>query len=635
MRRIALAVVSPLVFMSAIEAALRVSGYGFDAGFFQEREDRVMTNPRYGWQYFPPTIARAPEPLVFSARKQPGVRRTFVLGESAAMGFPDPRFGLARYLAGEKREVINASMTAISSHAIAGIARECARYEADDFVVYMGNNEVIGPYAFAAGPGEARARMWANRFRATQWIGSLIRKPPLEKEWRGMEMFLDRRVRWDDARLEAVYSNFRQNLAEVIRVGRRAGAEVIVCTIAVNLRDCPPFAGEEARAAWKAGDFSRARDLDELRFRADSRINAIIREVAATEGARLVDAEKAIAPDATAFWEHVHLRPEANRALAALIRGGPVRQIEVTAWDRARLARSMRALTGRAPFGPEHRRNFTVPQADYPAAIAAYRQAVSEAPDDLVVGERLAELLQESGDYLGASAEWRRLLGRIPWLPAWRTGLAESLLLQGRQAEARSEYEAALALDAGFLAAHIGLGTVLFQSGRTAEAEARFRRAIEINPNSAQAHHNLGMALGAAGWLDEAIPELESAVRLDPALTRAHYNLAGALARKGLLDRAVAHYLTATELDPNFADAHYDLGAIRARQGKLDEAIRRYREAARANPRHADALNNWGTALARQGRMREAAARFEDALRVDPSHAQARRNLELARRQQR
>lgn len=48
-----------------------------------------------------------------------------------------------------KFEVINAAMTAINSHVVLPIARECASRNEDLWIVYMGNNEVVGPY----GPG--------------------------------------------------------------------------------------------------------------------------------------------------------------------------------------------------------------------------------------------------------------------------------------------------------------------------------------------------------------------------------------------------------------------------------------------------------------------------------------------------
>jgi hypothetical protein len=44
-------------------------------------------------------------------------------------------------------EVINTAMTAINSHVIREIAKDCVRLGADFWVVYAGNNEVVGPLA--------------------------------------------------------------------------------------------------------------------------------------------------------------------------------------------------------------------------------------------------------------------------------------------------------------------------------------------------------------------------------------------------------------------------------------------------------------------------------------------------------
>src|ERR1700756_4319621 len=81
-----------------------------------------------------------------------------------------------------------------------------------------------------------------------------------------------------------------------------------------------------ARAAWRLRDykaarehFLRARDLDTLGFRADSKVNEINRSVAASSRVALVDAEKILsdaAPDGIIgtdlIYEHVHMTPEGN-----------------------------------------------------------------------------------------------------------------------------------------------------------------------------------------------------------------------------------------------------------------------------------------------------------------------------------
>src|SRR5262249_59382118 len=75
--------------------------------------------------------------------------------------------------------------------------------------------------------------------------------------------------------------------------------------------------------------FARARDLDVLRFRTDTSINEIVREVAAagaTNGVRLADAEREFArscpgeaPGEELFLEHVHMNFNGNWLLARVL----------------------------------------------------------------------------------------------------------------------------------------------------------------------------------------------------------------------------------------------------------------------------------------------------------------------------
>ena len=143
----------------AVELGLRVAGAGHPAGFFVPvtGQRAEMTNYALWLALLParhrprPVIGRLPRP------KPAGAYRIFVLGGSAAMGTPEPAFGFGRVLEvlleerypGTDFEVVNAAMAAINSHVVREIARDCARRQPDLFVVYLGNNEVVGPY----GPG--------------------------------------------------------------------------------------------------------------------------------------------------------------------------------------------------------------------------------------------------------------------------------------------------------------------------------------------------------------------------------------------------------------------------------------------------------------------------------------------------
>jgi tetratricopeptide (TPR) repeat protein len=370
----------PALILILIELILRVSGYGYPAGFLLRKKvggrHLCVENLDFGRRFFPTGLERAPLPVLFDAEKPPRTCRIFVLGESAAMGFPAPSFGFARILEtllgarfpNTRFEVVNTAMTAVDSHVVLQIARGCADHHPDLFVVYMGNNEVVGPFGASGILGASspslnliRASIGVKATRTGQLLSNMAQgarriKGP-SSTWNGMEMFAERPVPADDPRMESVYFHFSRNLEDICDAGRSCGAKVVVCTMAGNLKDSPPFGsqpspdlGDRQATEWNGhfeegigreatGDYDGAvacygraariddqradlqfrlarcqlaarrpddarrhfviaRDRDTLRFRADTRINATIRAVASGregDGVYLADVERAFA----------------------------------------------------------------------------------------------------------------------------------------------------------------------------------------------------------------------------------------------------------------------------------------------------------------------------------------------------
>src|SRR6185436_21075498 len=61
-----------------------------------------------------------------------------------------------------------------------------------------------------------------------------------------MEMFVKQQVRQKDPRMARVYSHFGRNLNDIVTIGQRAGARVLVSTVVSNFKDCPPFASQHS-----------------------------------------------------------------------------------------------------------------------------------------------------------------------------------------------------------------------------------------------------------------------------------------------------------------------------------------------------------------------------------------------------
>ena len=253
---------------------------GYPTGFFVriDGKNASASNEKFGWRFFPPSIARIPVVSYVPDDKGPGTYRIFVLGDSAAMGVPEPAFAFARMLRvllenrypGAKFEVVNTAMTAINSNVMVPIAADSARAKPDLFVILVGNNEVVGPYgpgtvlaAYSPSRSLIRAGIWFKSTRTAQLLEKLIsrfRKPDNPREWEGMAMFLGHYVAEDDPRLPTVYANLRGNLAEVCHIARGAGAGVILSTVPVNLKDNAPFVSvhrsglnAENKSRWQIG----------------------------------------------------------------------------------------------------------------------------------------------------------------------------------------------------------------------------------------------------------------------------------------------------------------------------------------------------------------------------------------------
>ena len=230
-----------------------------------------------------------------------------------------------------------------------------------------------------------------KRTRIWQALDSLILKirptdAMQELKWEGMQMFTDHDVSHDDPRMASVYSHYEDNLTDIIEILRNKGIQVLLSSVPVNLRHSAPFLSvhspglsqdqldewreytsngtqrldnddwDNAIASFQAAleidpgyadthfrlatayenlaefdqakaHYERALDLDALRFRADTRINEIIQEVAAevennafsfVDGAAAFEqASQPYQPGWNLLLEHVHYGFSGNHILAA------------------------------------------------------------------------------------------------------------------------------------------------------------------------------------------------------------------------------------------------------------------------------------------------------------------------------
>jgi tetratricopeptide (TPR) repeat protein len=675
----------PLLVMGGIELGLRLGGYGYDTGFFRRIQmngrDFYVPNDKFSYQFFPPALARPLLPVRFAAEKATNSYRIFLFGESAANGDPDPTYGVGRYLQvllrerypGTDFEVICVAITAIDSNAILPIARECARHQGDLWLIYMGNNEMVGPFGAettyglrSPSLGVIRTLLAIKGTRVGQLLDALIRRvrsnSSTPKVWGGMPMFANSRIGHDDpARLRS-YANFEGNLEDILQAAHRTGTPVILSTMAVNLKDCAPFASvhgkgldtnqeslwnktyEEGIALETAGsyrealalyekaanidsryadlqfrigtcdlaltnddkglrDFELARDDDALDFRADTRINSAIKEAASRHAG-----------------QEVYLLDAAN----ALAQSSPD------------------GIPGLNFFYEHVHLNFA---GNYLLALNFAEQVKKLFPNSITVRDKGNWASAELCDRRLAVTVWDRqrvwqpiLFNRISFPPftgqldhaaffkkceaKWNEAKAQ--MNSQTPEQARQMYEQALALAPGDVLLHGDFEQFLEAEGDLPRAVAEAKRGCELLPQNAGTYYYTGNLLVCEGKISEAADYFSRAIAIRSDYAEAQNGMGEILANQQKTTEGIYWFKRAIRANPNYVETYLNLGFLQQGQGKVDAAMASFQKAASLEPDGPADYFNRANVAAALNRWDEAIADLRAVIKAKPQFWQAR-----------
>jgi lysophospholipase L1-like esterase len=259
-------------------------------------------------------------------------------------------------------EMLNLGSNAFNSLSVLNVFEDIRKYDPDLVIVYAGHNEYFGPNEFALTKKANTIfnKKWFNNtfldlrqtylYQGLRWILKKVLKRG-EVEYKDYaEWSLQNTIPPDDPYHETVRNNFEKNLTELVRMAKKDGIKIVLCTPVSNLT-FPPFVSRfshelnfEARALWdtlrveaslrfdegRYGEalgvwkqlyqidssfanvhyyagmnytmlkdyaianqaLTRAADLDALPFRAKSSIQEICRKVANQENVILADADQ-------------------------------------------------------------------------------------------------------------------------------------------------------------------------------------------------------------------------------------------------------------------------------------------------------------------------------------------------------
>ena len=686
----ALAALLPVLVLAAVELALRLGGYGYSTGFFKPLriggQSMLVENDAFGFRFFPRDLARMPLSLRMPAKKPPGTYRIFVLGESAAMGDPEPAFGASRYLAMLLRErfpqasfeVVNTAMTAINSHAILPIARDCARREGDLWILYVGNNEMVGPFGAATVFGPKAPLLWMVRcylacqeLRAGQLILHLsrrIRGSAQANSWGGMKMFLGSQVAPEARAREAVYRNFHRNLEDIVQAGLGSGATVLLSTVAVNLKDCPPFASMHSAQASSAdcaacdtsyhegclaeqhGDFGeavqhfeRAATFDPLMADVQYRLGGALLQSTNLGGAR-EHLQRACDDDALPF--------RATSRINELIRqvGQQLAGPKLVCLDTAMALQTNapEGLCGQEMFYEHVHFNF---EGNYRLARAWAGKVEKLLPVSLRSGAMGKWASQGTCEQRLGLTDWDRchvvedVAGRRQRPPLnahFNNGqLLKALSNQARELkrgmdsntarkQARDVYVKALRLAPDDYFIREDFAEFLQDTGEIKPAIEQWQQVRQLIPQDHAAFYQLGRLAAVQHQYDQAKRLLGETLAMRPSFAPGWFELGSVHAASSNYALAVTAFDRALRFDPENSKYWFCDGLALAMVGRRSEAIEHYRQAARLDPSDWKAHFELGGLLGQDGNIAEAKAESEASVLLNPAFPISHLNLGLA-----
>ncbi len=498
--------------------------------------------------------------------------------------------------------------------------------------------------------------------------------------------------------MEAVYQNFERNLVDIAKAAKGAGARVVLCTVAVNEGDLAPFASSHApglddaqKGDWQnffdkgialqeSGNWSAAaqafteaeaiddshgelhyrlgrcvlelgryddakrrfvlaRDLDTLRFRADTRINEVIRSVSADlrdDGVLLADAERILSedspngiPGSALFYDQVHftfpgnylvahaVRDQVEKALSESLALKPpaaevpsletcADRLALTGWDVERHLNYYYGGMSRPPFTKQYdhadrlaeiKTRQIALKSDTEIegrrkAVLQYRTALEAAPDDAFMRRKLGMLLRGLEDYAAAEPELRHVIRLLPHSVEDQIRLCKLLYRKGDSAGAEKSYRDALEVFPNSAKLHGELAAFLVDQGRIPEAIAEHRAAIAMNPYRFLLRMNYARTLHMNDAPNAAIKELRAAIELRPRAEEAYQTLASLLISSGRAEEALPVLDSLIELRPGDVEAYALLGGALSLLGRTAEAQAAIQKASEIESKIPSAENN-------------------------------------------
>lgn len=708
----------PFILLALAETCLRLFHYGDDTRLFIAMpgvlSDYYRVNPKVARRFFyMQSVLPAPQKDLFLKKKPENGFRIFVLGESTTAGFPYgnnvmfPRIlnvRLADAFPERKIEIVNMGMAAISSYAMCDFMDEILKQKPDAILVYAGHNEFYGAMAVSSmeslgrNPAMVKAYLGLERLKLFMWLRDcigkfrvwiILKKSPdagREQNVTLMERIVsDEAIPYQGPVYEKGRKQFEGNLAAIVKAAKRGGVPVLLGELVSNVRDQKPFFSEDtdsslsANAAYGLGRrlestgrfdeareaYLRAKDLDQVRFRATEEFNGVIHSVSSEFGAPVVQVKRAFEQASARglvgdglVADHLHPNVDGYFVMAdAFFNALRENRFISDSWEAARIRPSseyrnrwgftpfdsvyaslcVRQLKGGWPFRPKSEVNTGL--SDFRPAGAADSialQILSTKGKTIEVGHlALAERFEKERAWEKAFREYAALVFTVPYETMFCEGAVRAAFAAKRPGLALPVLEESRKfMETVFADKWIGI--ILLRLNRPGEAVPFLERARSATPPDAQLLRALAQAYRDAGDSEnaETIGKILQQVSPQPRTRTPELGTESEAQRQARATRLLneaRQMLTRNDLEPALEalkesltiqetfQAHSWIAQVYLKQNRVQAALPHLERAVQLKPDDPVSLFNLSAAYLTAGQPRQAWTKAVELERVNPS----------------
>lgn len=255
---------------------------------------------------------------------------------------------------------------------------------------------------------------------------------------------------------------------------------------------------------------------------------------------------------------------------------------------------------------------------------AAAALAKVEAIDAKFPGLRLEEgrIAEAKGDMDDAIASYREALSQSPNDAALKSRLGATLILTGQLEEGESLLREVLEAQPYSAEAEHYLGRIALERGELQTAREHFERAARLEPTSGLYRMYVAWVALESNEMANALRELETALKLDPSLGDAYWLRARIRIRAGVVRDALTDLQKAIELNPSRIEAWAAMGECHYQLGQMEEAIADLQKAVEGRPNRGDWWYRLGRLQLDEGKQEQALASLSRATSLGDQSAE-------------